>query len=86
VFDLKGQEMTITFAGEMVSLRSIARGRVADGRSHRNLNVKSRPPITKPERLKDEVGYWALRAYIRVLMLIGDASELVANYKQKEDR
>jgi hypothetical protein len=86
VFDLKGREMTIMFVGEMVILRSIARARVADGRSHRKLNVKSRPPITKLGRLKEEVAYWALRAYIRALMMIGDASELAANYKRKEDR
>jgi hypothetical protein len=78
--------MTKTFVGAKASLRPTARGRFADGRSQTNPNTESQPRTTTFERMKEEMAYWALRAYIRVLMMIGWASELTANYKRKEER
>ncbi len=78
--------MTKTFVGAMAGLHANAPGQRAEGRSHRSPNSQSRPPITRVERLKDEVAYWALRIYMRFLKIIGDVSELTANYRRKEAR
>jgi hypothetical protein len=70
----------------VVACTRAARGPVADFHSHRSPNAKTSPMIRKLDLLNDEVAYWALRTYIRVLKAIGDISELAANHKRGQKR
>jgi hypothetical protein len=70
----------------VVACGRAAHGSVADFHSHRSPNAKPSPMIRKLDLLNDEMAYWALRTYMRVLKAIGDISELTANHKRGKDR
>jgi hypothetical protein len=81
--------MTNARAGAMaavVACAHAARGSVTDFHSHRYPNSKPSSMIRKLDLMNDEVAYWALRTYIRVLKAIGDISELTANHKRGKNR
>jgi hypothetical protein len=59
-----------------------ARGNARDGHRSRNRFAEPEPPIKKLRRIKDEVSYWALRAYVRILKLVCDVAEATTHLPQ----
>lgn len=55
-------------------------------RPRSNSNARPRPPVKLLPRLNDQVTYWVLRAYTRVLITIGAVSELTARRKRGQPR
>jgi hypothetical protein len=59
-----------------------ARGSVRDGQKRSKPHAEPESPIKKLQRIKDEVIYWALRVYMRVLKSICNVAEATANHPQ----
>lgn len=57
-----------------------------DGHRSGNPHTEPGPATTKLQRIKDEVTYWALRAYMRILTSICVVAEATSHHPQDEDR
>jgi hypothetical protein len=76
--------MPKAFVAATIGLNRGACGLAAHSRSDGKSNA--RPPVKSLKHVADELAYWALRSYVRVLKGIGDASELAASCKPGKDR
>jgi hypothetical protein len=57
-----------------------------DGHKRSNPHPEPGPPTTKLQHIKDEVTYWTLRAYMRILKSICAVAESTSHHPQDEDR
>jgi hypothetical protein len=81
--------MTKTFVGAKAAV--VASATLPAAAFPMATNTESRMPnlgrrARTLQRVKDDVIYWALRIYMRILRAIADVSELIANHPRKEDR
>lgn len=78
--------MTKPFVNAMAVTAPAARGSGGDGHKRGKPDTEPGLSTTKLQHLKDEVAYWALRAYVRILKLICAVAESTSPYPRDEDR
>ena len=78
--------MTKPLVNAMAVIAPAARGTRGDVPKRDKPDTEPGPSTTKLQRVKDEVSYWALRAYMRILKSICVVAESTSHYPQDEDR
>ena len=76
--------MTKPLVNAVAVVALAARG--SGGDVHKRGKPDTEPGLSTTKRLKDELAYWALRAYMRILKPICAVAESTAHYPQDEDR
>jgi hypothetical protein len=78
--------MTKPFVNATAVTGPAARGSGGNGDKRGKPDTEPGPSTTKLQRLKDEVTYWSLRAYMRILKPICAVAESTSHYPRDEDR
>jgi hypothetical protein len=78
--------MTKPLVNAMAVIAPAARGGAGDVYKRGKPDTEPGLSTTKLQRVKDEVAYWALRAYMRILKPICVVAESTSHYPQDEDR
>lgn len=78
--------MTKPFVNATAVTAPAARGSGGNGDKRGKPDTEPGPSTTKLQRLKDEVTYWSLRGYMRILKPICAVAESTSHYPRDEDR